>query len=274
MKKIMLVIMISVFAIPAFTEIIGFSVQGREITVEKYGPNTDNALIIMGGIHGKYEGITVELMIEFKKYFSINTPNISVYIVENINPDSFFVTEPHTADKPFWRFNQNRVDLNRNWFSSSWKSNATYNFNHSQKNAGGISPMSEPEVKAVSSFILRTKATHNKILIINYHNFVVTPGAGIAQPSYAGVWNNPIVNDYASNMAKLFISSIGQNYKYLHQWTQYEVPGEFLNWAGDNDISAIDIELPNPKGIHEIQTWGTTHFNQNLIAICSIIDNM
>lgn len=134
--------------------------------------------------------------------------------------------------------------------------------------------MSEPEIKAVSSFILRIKAKYDKILVINYHSFVIMANEGIVQPSYTGIWSNPIVDDYASNMAKLFISSVGIKYKYLHQWTQYEVPGEFLNWAGDNGISAIDVELPNSKDIYEIQAWGLTHFNQNLKAICSIIDNM
>mgnify|MGYP000886250849 FL=1 len=274
MKNIMIFAFIFCLTSTVFADIIGHSVQGRDITVEKYGENTENAIVIMGGIHGKFEGVTVELMVELKKYFSLHTPNVSVYIIENINPDTFFVLEPHTSDKPFHRFNQNRVDLNRNWLTSSWKADVTYNLRDFQRGAGGSSPMSEPEVQAVSSFILGLKSQHDNILVINYHSFIVSANDGIAQPSYTGSWDHPIVNEYASNMAKLFVSTAGIKYKYLHQWTQYEVPGEFLNWAGDNNIAAIDIDLPNARGVNIVQEWKLSHYEQNLRAILAIISSM
>ena len=265
-------------------EIIGYSAQGREITAEKYGDG-DVALILVGGIHGKFEAATVQLMQEFKKYFSTKALDISLYIIENINPDSFYVeTDLSRSNNTGWcdgkriggmwyRFNSSYVDLNRNWDTNSWNKDVRYGSNSFKENAGGTAPMSEPEVKAVADFVLNKDEEYNgDVLVINYHNYISwCHEKGMAQPSYTGDFRDPKINYLSDFMAKIYANS--SEYEYLRTWTAYEVPGEFLNWAGDNGISAIDVELTNGRYVHSKNNYYETHFVQNLRAINSMINN-
>ncbi len=284
--KILLIVLMIMVAFPVISEeIIGYSAQGREITAEKYGDG-DVALILVGGIHGKFEAATVQLMQEFKKHFSTRCLDISLYIIENMNPDSFYVeTDLSRSNSTGWlngerigntwhRFNSNYVDLNRNWDTNSWNKDAMYGNNSFKKDAGGTHPMSEPEVEAMANFILNKNEEYNgDVLVINYHNYIsMTNKTGMAQPSYTGDFKNPDVDGFANSMAKIYANV--SEYNYLEKWTAYEVRGEFLNWAGDNDISAIDIELTNGKDVYFTNSNGETHFNQNIRAVSSIIDNM
>lgn len=275
------------FSVFANTEVIGHSEEGREITVTQFGPKSGTALILMGGIHGLYESNSVELMQEFINYFSQNTPHITLYILENMNPDSFFTDadldyqwyDPDGYDNSgnkigsAWsRFNANGVDLNRNWNTASWKSDVTYAM--LREGAGGEYPMSEIETRVVANFLIEKNSEYENLLVINYHCYAFSGyDHGMSQPSYTGDWRNPNVNNMANEYALIY-SSVNPNAQYLRAWTQYEVPGEFLNWAGNNNISAVDIEIANNNPVHEINTWGKTHYEQHLASVLAVIDSM
>lgn len=268
-------------------EVIGHSVEGRPITAHRFGPqSSETALVLIGGIHGLYEGNTVELMTEFISYFEMNQPHSAVYIIENMNPDSFYVQTNRSNDHPtgwvngrrvgaaWTRFNINYVDLNRNWDTVSWSSDVRYHAGDRRVGAGGSGPMSEPEVRYVGQFLVEKNAQYNNMLVVNYHSYVfMQTTMGMAQPSYTGHWQNPTVNAFADRFALLYSRTAG-NYEYLQKWTRYEVPGEFLHWAGDNGISAIDIELPNENAVRTVNSWGKTHYEQNLSAVLAILNNL
>lgn len=267
-------------------EIIGFSVEARAISAHRFGPqDTDTALVLIGGIHGLYEGNTVELMEEFVKYFRGNRPHVAVYIIENMNPDSFHVqtnlrndhptgwVNGHRVGRAWTRFNANYVDLNRNWDTVSWKNDVRYHAGDFRVGAGGTAPMSEPEVRYVGLFLQEKNEQYDTMLVVNYHSYAfIQTTMGMAQPSYTGHWQNPEVNAFADRFALLYARTAG-NYEYLQKWTRYEVPGEFLHWAGDNGIAAIDIELPNENAVHVRNSWGDTHYNQSLKAVLAILNN-
>jgi hypothetical protein len=295
MKNIMIIVILVSMLMPVFArdvepvsnvELIGYSTEGRPIDAVHYGnKNSDTALILIGGIHGLYESNNVDLMREFKEYFASVDLDISLYIIENINPDSFYTDADldyqyydadgydNDGDKigVVWsRFNSNGVDLNRNWDTASWKPDVTYTM--LREGAGGSAPMSEVETRVVADFLLHKSTQYENLLVINYHSFTHSrTETGMAQPSYTGDWQNPEINAFANEFALIY-SENNDRAQYLRAWTRYEVPGEFLNWAGNNNISAIDIEVANNDSIFEVQSWGKTHYEQHLAAVIAVVE--
>ena len=67
-------------------------------------------------------------------------------VIKNMNPDGAAAVPPQ-------RFNANYVDFNRNWDTSDWVSDINRG-NGILAGGGGNSPLSEPENKALSSFLV------------------------------------------------------------------------------------------------------------------------
>jgi murein tripeptide amidase MpaA len=114
-------------------EVIGSSVEGRNIEAYTYG-NGATHLLFVGGIHGGYEWNSVLLAYEFIDYLDAslkNTPpHLTVTVVPSANPDGVYDvigTEgrfalsdiPNDASTELGRFNAHGVDLNRN-FDCKW----------------------------------------------------------------------------------------------------------------------------------------------------------
>lgn len=239
-----------VFHLPA-QEIIGYSVEQRPIEMYTYG-NGPLAIAILGGIHGQYERISVRItenLVEHYQFFT--SDEIALYIIPNINPDSFYYNGEVNS---FKRFNKNRVDLNRNWQTDSWAPNVKYINKKLYKNAGGTAPFSEPETRAVKEILIRLQTIHTRIIIISFHSARTRePGkdgiayTGYTMPAYTGLDANFTTQTLAARAARIYAETTG--YKYLELWTDYEVPGEFINWAGENDLAAFDVEIfVNTKG--------------------------
>jgi hypothetical protein len=73
MKNIFTAIVFFLVAFSAFTQdattIIGYSSEHRQITVSRFGPeDNENAILLVGGMHGTYESNTYELMAAYKEY--------------------------------------------------------------------------------------------------------------------------------------------------------------------------------------------------------------
>ena len=269
MKKIIIILLL-LMSINLSAQIIGRTVQGKDITYTKYG-NGPKVVLLMGGIHGRWEKNTVELMKAFNEYYFNNSvnENITLYIIEVINRDSFTVETDlsrSTADgwyegirvgTPWYRFNHNYVDLNRNWPTKNWITDIHYGNNSIKPSAGGTVPLSEPETKAVYSFILKLKYQYSDLTIVSYHSYALNHDSnGMAQPAY--IYNNDssiTVNEKSLKIAEAYCDV--SNYKLVEKWTKYEINGEFINWAGEQNITAIDVELPNNKSIYS--SFGETN---------------
>ena len=121
-------------------EVIGHSVQGRPITVNRVGEaDATRRILVVGCIHGNEpagRGIVADLV------RATPAPDAQLLLVRDMNPDGF----AHQA-----RANAHGVDLNRN-SPEHWA-------------GAGARPWSEPETRAIRDLVLREQPT----LSLYYH---------------------------------------------------------------------------------------------------------
>ena len=125
------------------SHLIGYSVQNRPIEAYSFGQGESQYLIV-AGIHGGYEGNTVDLANKLLVYISQNPGVIpsgsTLYIIPDMNPDA--VARGRNVDA---RVNANGVDLNRNFPTSNWTANWDHtNCWNDRPTTGGTSRGSEP----------------------------------------------------------------------------------------------------------------------------------
>ena len=122
------------------TRVIGRSVQGRRITAyEKGNPAASRTVLLVGQMHGnEFAGpMTARHVL---RRLAVDS-DVRLWVVPTMNPDG---AARHT------RKNAHGVDLNRNWPTNGWRS-----ADRSPRSGAyrGPSPASEPEVKAMVSFL-------------------------------------------------------------------------------------------------------------------------
>lgn len=258
--------------------VLGHSVQGKEIRGWRFGQGGD-CLVVAGGIHGAYESNSIQIsaaLIEHFKTAEDRLP-ITLYVVENLNPDGFHSSwhDPDTRkDASIIRFNANRVDLNRNWATPDWKPDVTYNDNDRRPGAGGADAMSEPEVQAFARFLLGLQDLYGICPVVMIHAYVFqNVEIGAAFPSYQLVRGKNRIDPLAGAMVKAF-SATGE-YSPHTEWDVYEVPGEFLHWAGRQGIPAIDLELGGLRNIRLPRDHGRpSHWDSFNLGFEALLDTM
>jgi hypothetical protein len=235
---------------------VGVSAKGIDINGYSFG-NGNNCIIVIGGIHGRYEENTVLISDRLINHCRENESRLNsiVKIIPNLNPDGFL----YKLDDPILkingsliRFNGNSVDLNRNWDTPNWQSDCIYSQNDLRIGAGGEKPMSENEVIALSNFIMNCKNNFQKIYVITLHSYVINKqSVSDVFPSFTINEKNEIVLlEDAIFLANLF--SKNGNFLMLSRFEYYSVTGELLFWCGINNIASIDIEL-NDNGDIDIK---------------------
>jgi murein peptide amidase A len=209
---------------PARPTVIGYSVAGRPLEVYRLGRGSSERLI-MAGIHGGYEWNTIALADELIHHLNQNPELIPadtrLYILRSFNPDGEARSQIYEG-----RANQNGVDLNRN-FPSLWQENWSRDgcWDNGPITAG-THPGSEPETQALMKFI----HNHNIEALINYHSAALGIFPGGQPPDSASL-----------NLAEM-IASIS-NYPYPPIDTGCTFSGQLIDWASDQAIAAVDIEL-------------------------------
>lgn len=206
--------------------VIGESVQGRPLEVYRFGTGPIERLIV-AGMHGGSEYNTVQLAEELMAYLNdhpeVVPANITLYILHDLNPDG--VARAHNY---LGRANANSVDLNRNW-PSNWQKDWTRKGCWVQTYVtGGKGPDSEPETKALMSFI----QNHQIDAIINYHSAALGIFPGGIPPA-----------DYSIRLAQAIAAVTTYHYPPIDTGCEYT--GAFTDWANQNGIAALDIELTN-----------------------------
>lgn len=150
---------------------IGTSVRGRAIPVYYFGSGP-RTIVYTGAIHGN-EASTKYFMDAWIAELNANARAIpagtTVVVVPAINPDGFASGA---------RVNARNVDLNRNFATSDWQKDVSTVNNRPFPGGGGESPLSEPEARALASFVGRLRPE----LVLSYHSI-----GGLAQGNECGI---------------------------------------------------------------------------------------
>jgi hypothetical protein len=225
------------------TVTVGTSVEGRAITARRFGGG-DRVLLLVGGMHGGWEGNTVELVNELIAHFEAHPedvlPGMTLVLIPAANPDG--VTRGRT---PEGRFNARGVDLNRNW-ACDWSPEAVW---RNEQVSPGVSAFSEPESLALAATI---RGLHPAAVLF-YHS------------AANGVYAGDCDSDTTANSQALE-AAVGEaaGYRYGQPFSAYAVTGTAPNWVDGMGIPAADVELKtstdtefeaNLRGILAAQRW-------------------
>ena len=239
-------------------QIIGASVQGREIDSYTYGKG-DTHLVFVGGIHGGYEWNSVLLAYTFIDYLEANPEvipdNLRVSVIPSANPDGLYAVigkegrfavadVPENGSIGLGRFNARDVDLNRN-FDCKWQPESTWRENVV---SAGSSPFSEPETQAIRDFVVE----QNPDAVILWHS-----QANAVYPAECGGDILPATRDIMQAYAK------AAGYQALETFDAYEVTGAADGWLATIGIPALTVELKT----HETVEW-----EQNLAGINALFE--
>ena len=206
--------------------VIGTSVAGLPLEVFRFGTGP-RELLIVAGIHGGYESNTILLadaLIANLRDGSVVVPQgVTLYLLRALNPDGYARSHDYEG-----RANENGVDLNRNWplnWHPDWNRAGCWNY---LPIGAGAHPLSEPETAALLAFIL----DHDFRALISYHSAAlgIFPGG---QP--------------ATEDSLRLAEAIAAVTEYSYPPREYgcEYTGQFADWAAENGIPAIDVELTN-----------------------------
>lgn len=205
---------------------VGYSVSERPLEMYRFGNGPDHYLIV-AGIHGGYEWNTTALARELIEHLTDNPEllpqRLTLFVLPSLNPDGEVRSQGYAG-----RANENGVDLNRNWPShwrADWPKTGCWNYLPIH---GGSSPGSEPEVVWLMDFILR----HDIQAIISYHSAAlgIFPGGQPALPE-------------SISLAETLAEVAPYPYPPLDYGCVYT--GQFTDWAAQQGIPAVDVELTN-----------------------------
>jgi hypothetical protein len=201
--------------------------------------------MIIAGIHGGYEWNTIaladELIAHLDKHPELIPPDVALYILRSLNPDG-----EARARGVDGRVNDNGVDLNRNWpshWQADWPRDGCWKYTPVTAGSG---PGSEPETIALMNFLLE----YHVDALINYHSAVLGIFPGGQPPDLASVSLAEAVDEVST-------------YPYPPIDTGCQFTGQLIDWASDNGIAALDIELTNHRD---------TDFEMNLRVLSVLLN--
>jgi predicted deacylase len=207
---------------------IGHSVEGRPIEVVRFGEGP-TARLIVAGIHGGSEANTTTLAEELIDYLTLHPealpPSITLYVLPQLNPDG-----ATRATGPDGRTNAHGVDLNRNWpalWVPQWDRSGCWDL---APTTGGRGPASEPETMSSIQFIAATDID----ALISYHSAALGIFPGGQPPDRRSL-------ALAEALAEV------SDYPYPPVDTGCAFTGQLIDWAANNGIAAVDIELHNHR---------------------------
>ncbi|MBZ0275607.1 MAG: DUF2817 domain-containing protein, partial [Anaerolineae bacterium] len=223
------------------TFVVGRSVQGRDILGWRFGQG-GKVLLLVGGIHGGFEGNTVMLINQLIEHYQTAPadilPGITLLLIPSANPDG--LTLGRQAEG---RFNANRVDLNRNW-GCEWSPDAVW---RDQQVDPGPHAFSEPETQALAAFIRQMQ-----------------PSAAVFYHAAAeGVFAGECEGGHGSDQLATVIGEAA-GYPYGEDFSAYPVSGTASSWIDGQGIPSVDLELSttrssefdrNLRGIQAVQAW-------------------
>ena len=239
-------------------EVVGFSVEGREIESYNFG-NGERRLVFVGGIHGGYEWKSVLLAYELMDYLDVNPEfipdNLVITVIPSLNPDGVFkiinkegrfnaADVPTEGSKSAGRFNANKVDLNRN-FECKWQPEGVWG---TIPVSCGQGPFSEPESMTLKKFVLEI----NPAAVLFWHS------------KSNGVYGSYCEDEMLQETRDILNAySRASGYPAYETFDQYQVTGDASDWLASIGIPAISVELKT----HESIEW-----EQNLAGIRALLE--
>ncbi len=242
------------------TEVIGKSIEGRDITVYHFGTGPKEILFV-GGLHGGYEWNTALVAYQLVDYLTANPTAVPsgevVTVIPVTNPDGLYkVTKKDgrftAADvsssqlmQISGRYNANTVDLNRN-FDCDWQTQGKW---QTKTVSGGSAAFSEPESKAIRDYVL----AHTPAAVVVYYSAV---GGVFSSNCHDGVLPE------TATLTSLYARASG--YPAYQEFNYYEITGDMVNWLAKEKIPAISVLLTN----HTDTEW-----TKNLAGIKAILQS-
>ena len=240
------------------TQVIGQSVEGRDIRVHNFGDG-DTHLVFVGGIHGGYEWNSVVLANEIIALLDsepeLIPANVTVSIIPKLNPDGVVAALEVEGPIKFsdgakdpgdgtGRLNANGVDLNRN-FDCKWQPKSSW---RRQPVSAGTAPFSEPEAVALRDFVL----ANNPTAVVFWHS-----KAGNVYGSECEVGPLP------ETLAIMNIYAEAADYGAVPAFTLYPITGDAEAWLASINIPAITVELT---------THQTIELEKNIAGVKALFD--
>jgi predicted deacylase len=239
--------------------IIGYSTGGLPIESYTFGGGPIRVAFV-GGIHGGTEWNTVLLAYAAIDYFDRHPqqipPVLTLQIVPSANPDGLRLVsggwgrfQPNAVRSPnaAARFNQNGVDLNRNW-DCAWAAQAWWG---GVETNGGSAPFSERETRVLRDFFLGERTDRGAVhAVVFWHSAVPGVFAGGCDGLYPA----------AERLAAVYGRAAG--YPYGNSFTYYPITGDATNWLSMQQIPAITVEL---------RTRNEAEWPQNLAGMLALL---
>jgi len=220
-------------------EVFGRSRGGQPLKMFQIGTGR-RIVLLMGGQHGTPEANSVDLADELLHYFLVHPDqvprNVTLEILSVTNPDGYLAGS---------RQYLTGVDPNRNWDSGNWDTDAYDSLGHFRPGLGGPEPMSEPETRALASWIVKRRPS----LVINYHS-----AGGLVSTGQEGI-SDALAGLYAEAGDYPYYSP------YDDAWW-YPITGAMDGWLARMNIPDIFVELSHPD---------TPEFDDNLAGLTAVL---
>jgi len=220
------------------TQVIGYSSQGRPLTVYQLGAGPRSVLVV-GGIDGGTESNTTALVGQLLERLQ-DAPDLLragfvLLLLPAINPDGLATGTRMLADG---------VDANRNWPTADWTPDTYVAGPTLIPGGGGPYPWSEPETRALAAYVQRVRPS----LIVSYHSAAALVMSG---PAARGM-----------GLDQLYAAVTGYAWG---DWVAYPVTGDFAQWSENQGIPTVEVELPDHT---------STDFEANFSAFQALIGAM
>lgn len=212
--------------------VLGRSAGGRPISVLEFGEG-EVPMLFVGQIHGNEVG-TQKLVLKLAHTLANHHkrwPRLKFFLIPSLNPDGSALAHkrPHYFNYGrIGRFNENGVDLNRNFPVSSFKTHSHWNrgegYEEREPVFCGEKGGSEPEVALLVRWasVFRPKAS------FFFHNVASDV--------------NPGHNELSERLGRAFSMHSGYKYYSHDQWIQLEQSGTAQEWFSLNELPYLEIE--------------------------------
>ncbi|MBC7690428.1 MAG: hypothetical protein H7222_01555 [Methylotenera sp.] len=218
----------------------GSSVQGRPLVYTEFGdPQSKNVTLVFAMVHPDeitplYMGIQ---LIRYLQGHPADLKDARVIIAPLVNPDGFFVN-------PKIRMNSRGVDVNRNFATHDWKTNALrawkVRYKSNARRFPGHEPASEPETRFQVQLI--QKFQPRKILSIH------SPLNHMDYDGPSSLSLDKFPKDYIQECLKLRTQ--------LNAVSTGFFPGSLGNYAGQElGIPTVTLELPTANAAKASEYW-------------------
>ncbi len=228
----------------SYEEVIGRSVQGRDITAYHFGGG-DETILFVGGIHGGYSWNTALLGYGLVDHFETNLEsipeNLKVTVIPTLNPDGLyrvvgiegrFTPSDVSGNTAEGRFNANGVDLNRN-FDCNWETTSVWG---TQVVDAGSNPFSEPEADALKDHVLNSDPS----AVVVYYS----AGGGV----FSSSCNGPALEE-TDRLMNIYADASG--YSAEGVFDSYKITGDAADWMASINVPAISVILNS----HDSTDW-------------------